>query len=187
MKRTLIIFEIFSMLTVIVGCNSRTPAINDIDANLAERLPEDQRDIILDETLAEIRSQRSVKKLPDGSTISTSVGPLVTNEILGQSQNIPSHTLTEEMFTQIFEAINDYFKKNKIPELDFEKTPLWKCIDPRINAIYDDEDKGVATGYENENILLKEYEANNKYRYIILVRESTSTPWKVIHEGTSYK
>ena len=56
-----------------------------------------------------------------------------------------------------------------------------------MNTIYDDEDKGVATGYENENILLQEYEANNKYRYIILVRESKSAPWEVIHEGTSYK
>jgi hypothetical protein len=186
MKRAIIVFGIFSMLTVIVGCNSKTPVIN-VGADLAERLPEDQRNIVLDEALAEIRSQRYVKQLPDGFTFSGSIGPIVTDKIPGQSKNIPSHILTEEAYVQIFKAINDYFKKNGMSALDFEETMLWNCIDPRINAIYDDEDKGVATGYENENILLKEYETNNKYRYIILVRESTSAPWEVIHEGTSYK
>jgi len=55
-----------------------------------------------------------------------------------------------------------------------------------MNAIYDDEDKGVAAGYENENILLKEYVVNNNWRYIVLVRESANDPWKVAHEDTNH-
>ena len=187
MKKTMVVLGIFTMLTVLVGCNSKSPGINDVDSDVAERLPEDQRDIVLDEALAELRSQRYVEQLPDGFTISGTISLLEINELPGQSKNIPSHTLTEDVYAQIEKAINDYFKKNGLSEFDYEKIPLWNCIDPRMNAIYDDEDKGVATGYENENILLQEYEANNKYRYIILVRESTSAPWEVIHEGTSYK
>ena len=183
----MIVLGIFTMLTSIVGCDSTTPSLNNIDSDLAERLPEDQRDIVLDEALEELRSRRVTQGGADGFSTVVGPGSSVTDDLPGQSKNIPSHILTEDVYTQIHSAINDYFKKNGLPEVNFEKTLLWNCIDPRMNAIYDDEDKGVATGYENENILLQEYEVNNKWRYIVLVRESTTAPWEVIHEGSSYK
>ena len=58
-----------------------------------------------------------------------------------------------------------------------------------MNAIYDDEDKGVAKGYENENIYIEEFETekDDVYSYLIAVRDSKDSPWKVIHHGNSYK
>ncbi len=62
-------------------------------------------------------------------------------------------------------------------------------MNPRILAIYNDEDKGVATGYTNENIRVFEYETegDDSFSYLFLVRYSKELPWKIIHHGTSYK
>ncbi len=68
------------------------------------------------------------------------------------------------------------------------KQVVYMCVDPRILAIYDDEDKGVASGYDNSNIFLCEYcGEGNVWQYLILVRDSKGTQWKVIHNGRSYK
>ena len=57
-----------------------------------------------------------------------------------------------------------------------------------MNAIYDDADKGVAKGYQNEDIYIVEYETveEDVNSYLILVREKDNS-WKVIHEGLSYR
>ena len=64
-----------------------------------------------------------------------------------------------------------------------------QCIDPRMNAVYDDEDKGVAASYENENIFIAEYETakDSVYSYLVLVRDSKEGSWEIIHDGLSYK
>lgn len=64
---------------------------------------------------------------------------------------------------------------------------VWGCVDPRMNAIYDDEDKGVADGYDADNIFLCEYNDNGKWQYLILVREKKGSDWKVLYHGSSYK
>ncbi len=64
---------------------------------------------------------------------------------------------------------------------------VYPCVDPRINAIYEDEDKGVANGYEADNIFVCEYNDNGTWNYLILVRDSKEKPWEVIHHGTSYQ
>lgn len=64
---------------------------------------------------------------------------------------------------------------------------IWGCVDPRMNAIYEDEDKGVANGYDAENIFLCEYNDNGKWQYLILVREKKGSDWKVLYHGSSYK
>ena len=62
------------------------------------------------------------------------------------------------------------------------------CIDPRILNIYDAEDKGVAAGYDNNNIFVCEYcKEEGVWQYLILVREGRGSEWNVIHNGTSYK
>lgn len=60
------------------------------------------------------------------------------------------------------------------------------CVDPRMWAIYEAEDKGVADGYDSENIYLREYCDNGTWQYIILVREGKGSAWEVIHHGSSY-
>jgi len=68
------------------------------------------------------------------------------------------------------------------------KMATYMCIDPRILAIYDDEDKGVAAGHDNSNIFVCEYcDENGVWQYLILVRDGEGSPWNVIHNGSSYK
>lgn len=68
------------------------------------------------------------------------------------------------------------------------KMEVYMCVDPRILAIYEDEDKGSAAGYDNSNIFVCEYcGEGNVWQYLILVRDGKGSPWKVIHNGSSYK
>lgn len=68
------------------------------------------------------------------------------------------------------------------------KQVVYMCVDPRVLAIYDDEDKGVAAGYDNSNIFVCEYcGEDNVWQYLILVRDGKGSQWKVIHNGRSYK
>lgn len=68
------------------------------------------------------------------------------------------------------------------------KMITYMCIDPKMLAIYEDEDKGVAAGYDNNNIFLCEYcNEEDVWQYLILVRDSKDSPWNVIHNGNSYK
>lgn len=68
------------------------------------------------------------------------------------------------------------------------KMEIYMCVDPRILAIYEDEDKGVAVGYDNSNIFVCEYcGEGDVWQYLILVRDGKGSQWKVIHNGDSYK
>ena len=81
-----------------------------------------------------------------------------------------------------FDVANAYIKGT----LNLE-SPLWACIDPRMTAIYEDEDKGVASGYDADNIFLCEYNDNGNWQYLILVREGKGSDWEVLYHGDSYK
>lgn len=68
------------------------------------------------------------------------------------------------------------------------KMTTYMCIDPRILEIYEDEDKGVAAGYDNNNIFVCEYcNEEGVWKYLILVRDGKGSAWNVIHNGNSYK
>lgn len=68
------------------------------------------------------------------------------------------------------------------------KMTTYMCIDPKMLAIYEDEDKGVAAGYDNNNIFLCEYcNEEDVWQCLVLVRDSKDSPWNVIHNGNSYK
>lgn len=68
------------------------------------------------------------------------------------------------------------------------KMVTYMCIDPRILAIYDDEDKGVAAGYDSSNIFVCEYcNGDGVWQYLILVRDGKGGAWSVLHDGSSYK
>lgn len=64
---------------------------------------------------------------------------------------------------------------------------VYACVDPSITEIYEVEDKGVADGYDSENIFVCEYCDNGTWQYLILVREQKGSEWSVIHHGSSYK
>lgn len=68
------------------------------------------------------------------------------------------------------------------------KNTVYTCVDPRIAAIYEDEDKGVAAGYGNDQIFVCEYcDEDRVWQYLILVRDDKEAQWKVIHSGRNYK
>lgn len=67
------------------------------------------------------------------------------------------------------------------------KATVYPCIDPRIYTIYEDEDKGAASGYDANNIFICEYCDDGEWQYLILVRDGKGKPWNVIHHGKSYK
>lgn len=68
------------------------------------------------------------------------------------------------------------------------KMATYMCVDPRILAIYEDEDKGVASGYDNSNIFVCEFcDEDGVWHYLILVRDGKGSAWNVIHNGNSYK
>lgn len=68
------------------------------------------------------------------------------------------------------------------------KQVVYMCVDPRILAVYEDEDKGVAAGYDSSNIFVCEYcGEGDVWQYLILVRDGKGSQWKVIHNGSSYK
>ncbi len=64
---------------------------------------------------------------------------------------------------------------------------FYMCVDPEILNIYLDTDKGVASGYSNDNIYVVEFCNDENWEYIFLVREGKGSAWKVIHSGSSYK
>lgn len=83
---------------------------------------------------------------------------------------------------EAYEVADNYVEKTL--ELESE---TWECIDPRMTAIYEDEDKGVANGYDADNIFLCEYNDHGTWQYLILVREGKGSDWSVLYHGSSYK
>ena len=68
------------------------------------------------------------------------------------------------------------------------KQIVYMCVDPRVLKIYEDEDKGVADGYDNSNIFVCEYcSEEDVWQYLILVRDGKGSQWNVIHSGSGYK
>lgn len=171
-------------LILCVGCSSRSGEINNTSLEDADRLPEDQRNTELDKALAKIRKDyKNSIVVKNGSITSKSDDG---TRLPGQSKNIPDIELNEDFFA----FVNEYIEKElKIPPKDEKGYLIQPTFDPRLNAIYDDEDKGVAKGYDNDNIVIIEYETEKEdvYSNLIIVRDSKKSPWKVIYNGNSYK
>lgn len=188
-KMLIVIGVMMVTLVISVGCNSRSGNVNSVDGETIDRLPEDQRDTELDKVIAKIRKARkeSVTVQNGSSTVISGNGA----DLPGQSKNIPNFSKEgAEKWEQLSGVTIDYVKNQlKIQERPVYGYDISTCIDPRINAIYDEEDKGVAKGYDNENIYIEEYETeeDDVYSYIFLVRDSKDSPWRVIHHGNSYK
>lgn len=108
--------------------------------------------------------------------------PNEDNYNYGIADSNHSSVFDSKELNEAYEAANAYIKGT----LNLE-SELWPCIDPRMNAIYEDEDKGVASGYDADNIFLCEYNDNGNWQYLILVREGKGSDWKVLYHGGSYK
>ena len=173
-----------------VGCGnsglSRNETTETASLDEIERLPEDQKETELDKILTEHRKFRKESITEqNGSTTAMSYSKA---SIPGNAVNEPS--FEGEDLEKMFGIVIDYL----VEEKGFEEKEIGKkidysqCIDPRVNAIYDNEDKGVLNGYENENIFIVEYEDKDEtYKFIFLARESKDSEWEVKHDGLGYK
>ncbi|KAB3539028.1 hypothetical protein F8154_00910 [Alkaliphilus pronyensis] len=174
MKKIVVLLMV--CLVILAGCNTDNETSNPSQAS------NKSKDTELDLMLAQTRLEKKTLFLEKGIVMSS------TEEFYqfpGQSQNIP--TWEDEDYSFFYEcskAYVDYIKEKH----GFDPVISQQCLDPRMNAIYDDSDKGVANGYNNEDIYLVEYETQdeNVYSYLVVVRENDGT-WHVIHEGLSYK
>jgi hypothetical protein len=187
LKKFTVIIAILVSLILTVGCSPRTTSVNsEMNLEDVERLPEDQKDTELDKKLKEIRKfRRDNKKIENGSWISRSYSGAV---VPGYIEN--SNEYSQEELESVFETAEDYIiNELKIPKRGEYEYDYAESMDPRINKIYEDENKGVANGYDNENIFVVEYETKkeNVYSYLFIVRDSKDSAWKIIYDGTSYK
>ncbi|RDU23850.1 hypothetical protein [Anaerosacchariphilus polymeriproducens] len=142
-----------------------------------ETQPKDDKE--LEKSLAAYRKKRE-KMTTEKNGIITAGAPDEEEYGIDTSAQ-PRFDTREER--KAFEAASEYLTD----KLGIEEEALNNCIDPRIFQIYKDKDKGVAKGYENDNIFVCEYCDNGTWQYMILVRDSKEDPWKVIHHGDSYK
>lgn len=187
MKRLKILLTASIIMTGVIlsaGCNTRSGDINDVSLEETDRLPEDQRNRELDKALAKMRKDyKKSNVIKNGTMFSSSDDG---SRLPGQSENIPDIDLD----MKFFEFVENYLENElKIPEDTKRGYIMQRAKDPRMNAIYDDDDKGVAKGYDNENIVIMEYETEKEgvYSNLIIVRKSKNDPWMVIHNGNSYK
>ncbi|MEF9952882.1 MAG: hypothetical protein RR840_07975 [Clostridium sp.] len=183
-KLLLVVCILISGIVISSGCSSRGENINKGSLEDTDRLPEDQKSSELDKTIAEMRKDYKESIVIKNGSMSG--GGDDGKRLPGQSKNRPDIELNEKFF----EYIDNYIKNDlKISKKDEKGYLVRLSIDPRMNAIYDDEDKGFAKEYKNNNIVIVEYETDkeNIYSNLIVVRKSTESPWKVIHNGNSYK
>ena len=151
-----------------------------------EDMTQGQTDAELEEELKQYRQERE-------DTIQESNGLL---EIGSPDESNYSFDLSKSYYISRFDTkeVTEAYAAARIYVTDSlgiepgTKMVTYMCIDPRILNIYEDEDKGVAAGYDNNNIFVCEYcNEDGVWQYLILVREGKGSEWSVIHNGISYK
>lgn len=149
------------------------------DINQSQSQP---TDIEIENELAAYRAEREkgVSSLGDYTMVAA---PNVDNYDfnVGHSDSYTTRFDSKEL-TEAFKTAMNYVTDTLNLEPD-----VWSCADPRIIAIYEDEDKGVANGYDADNIFICEYNNNGNWQYLILVREKKGSAWEVLFNGSSYK
>ena len=136
----------------------------------------------IEKVLADYRSDRKKGEsdTPDGYVLA--VAPNEEEYDFGVGDTSYTSRFDTKEVGQAFKAAEKYLEDT----LQIE-SPLYCCVDPRMTAIYDDADKGVASGYDADNIFLCEYNDNGNWQYLILVREGKGSDWNVLYHGNSYK
>ncbi len=147
---------------------------------LQEKDNQPQEDI--EQILADYRSDREKgeSKTPDGYVLA--LEPNEENYGFGVGDTSYTSRFDTKEVSEAFKAAEKYMEDTFQTE-----PPLYTCADPRMTAIYNDTDKGVANGYAADNIFLCEYSENGEWQYIILVREGKGEKWTVLFRGNTYK
>lgn len=140
----------------------------------------------LEKKLAQYREEREgMTNVAMGNGVSGYGAPNAENfgfqDTADYMQNLDSRELN-----RAFETAKRYVEDTLAISVETNAV-VYACIDPRITEIYEATDKGVAAGYDAENIFVCEYYDNGIWQYLILVRDGKDSDWSVIHHGSSYK
>lgn len=146
----------------------------------------DQTDIELEEQLARYRQERE-DTIQEANGLVEGGSPNESSYTFDLSGTSYSGQFDTRETTEGYAAARIYVT-DTLGIKPGTKQVVYMCVDPRILAIYDDEDKGVAAGYDNSNIFVCEYcGEDNVWKYLILVRDGKGSQWEVIYNGSSYK
>lgn len=141
----------------------------------------------LEQNLSEYRAEReNMTNVAMGNGVSGYGAPNAENygfetDTANYMQNFDSRELNKA-----YETAKKYVTETLAITVETNAV-VYACVDPRITEIYEAEDKGVADGYDSENIFVCEYCDNGIWQYLILARDGKGSDWSVIHHGSSYK
>lgn len=168
-----------------IGTQQVTETQNVIDTQEAQEQVAPDSDEELEEKLAAYREARENAK-PTSLGNGVTMGGSVSEDEYGISYDASIlETFDSREIAEAYGTANTYVEGTLGISVETRNT-TYHCVDPRIWAIYSAEDKGVANGYDPENIYVVEYCDNGTWQYLILVREGKGSAWKVIHHGSSY-
>lgn len=168
-----------------IGTQQVTETQNVIDTQEAQEQVAPDSDEELEEKLAAYREARENAK-PTSLGNGVTMGGSVSEDEYGISYDASIlETFDSREIAEAYGTANTYVEDTLGISVETRNT-TYHCVDPRIWAIYSAEDKGVANGYDPENIYVVEYCDNGTWQYLILVREGKGSTWKVIHYGSSY-
>ena len=147
---------------------------------------DEQTDAQLDEELKNYRQERE-DMIQEANGLVEGGSPDEDNYSFDMSESFYTSRFDSRETTEAYAAARIYVT-DTLGLKPSTKMVTYMCIDPRILAIYDDEDKGVAAGYDSSNIFVCEYcNGDGVWQYLILVRDGKGGAWSVIHDGSSYK
>lgn len=151
-----------------------------------EDMTQGQTDAELEEELKQYRQERE-DAIQESNGLVEGGSPDESNYSFDLSKSYYISRFDTKEVTEAYAAARIYVTDSLGIE-PATKMVTYMCIDPRILNIYEDEDKGVAAGYDNNNIFVCEYcNEDGVWQYLILVREGKGSEWSVIHNGISYK
>lgn len=146
----------------------------------------EQPDLELEEELKRYRQERE-DNIQESNGLVEGGSPDEDNYSFDMSGSFYTEQFDTREMTEAYAAARIYIT-DTLGIKPGTKMTAYMCIDPRVLEIYDDEDKGVASGYDNSNIFVAEFcNEEGVWEYLILVREGKGDAWKVIHNGNSYK
>lgn len=160
---------------------------NETEEEEAEQSEQSRREDELEQKLSEYRAEReNMTNVTMGNGVSGFGAPNVENygfqtDTMDYMQNFDSRELNKA-----YETAKKYIEERLAITVETNAV-VYACVDPRISEIFEAEDKGVADGYDSENIFICEYCDNGTWQYLILVRDGKGSEWSVIHHGSSYK
>lgn len=189
-KKNFVMAAVCVMVMCLAGCGNGSEKVPE-ESIQAEILPMgegngEQSDIELEEELKRYRQERE-DNIQESNGLVEGGSPDEDNYSFDMSGTFYSGQFDTREATEAYAAARIYVT-DTLGIKPSTKMTTYMCIDPRILEIYEDEDKGVAAGYDNNNIFVCEYcNEEGVWKYLILVRDGKGSAWNVIHNGNSYK